>query len=189
LWRLVAQKIAAYIRFTPNPPEIEMTAASATVRTTIHAARETAFRHIAPIDLTSIFTGYGPLPSVAETRNQTGPWDAAGRSRTVVFSDGSSATERLTGYEDARGFSYKITGFTGVLRHLASEARGQWWFESAPDNQATSVVWRYEFVSRSAWLKPLVGLFTKRLWRGYMQRALTLSKAQVEALGVPQTGA
>jgi hypothetical protein len=44
------------------------------------------------------------------------------------------------------------------------------------------VVWRYEFVSRSKWLNPLVGLFTKRLWRGYMERALNLSKAQVEAL-------
>jgi hypothetical protein len=132
--------------------------------------------------LTSIFTGYGPLPSVAETRNQTGPWDAAGRSRTVVFSDGSSATETLTGYEEANRFSYRITGFTGVLRHLASEARGEWWFESTPADRVTSVVWRYEFVSRAKWLEPLVSLFTKRLWRGYMKRALNLSKAQVEAL-------
>jgi hypothetical protein len=60
--------------------------------------------------------------------------------------------------------------------------RGEWWFESTPTGEATSVVWRYEFVSRSKWLKPLVSLFTKRLWRGYMERALNLSKAQVEAL-------
>lgn len=154
---------------------------AATVHTTINALKAKAFRHIAPIDLTSIFTGFGPLPSVAETRNQTGPWDGAGRSRTVVFSDGSSATETLTGYEDAHRFSYRITGFTGVLRYLASEARGEWKFDTTPTGH-TSVVWRYEFVSRSKWLKPLVGLFTKRLWRGYMERALSLSKAQVEAL-------
>jgi hypothetical protein len=159
--------------------EIEM--ATTIVRTTVNASKATAFRHIAPIDLTSIFTGYGPLPSVVETRDQTGPWDAAGRSRTVVYSDGSSCSETLTGYEDASRFSYRITGFTGVLRLLVSEARGEWWFEGNT-GQATSVVWRWVFVSRSTWLKPLVGLFTKSLWRGYMKRALNMSKAQVEAL-------
>ncbi|HEX5738315.1 MAG TPA: SRPBCC family protein, partial [Hydrogenophaga sp.] len=107
-------------------------------------------------------------------------WDAAGRSRTVVFSDGSSATESLTGYDFPHGFTYRITGFTGVLRYLASEAKGQWWFESGARAGTTSVRWRYEFVSRHQWLRPLVSLFTRHLWRGYMQRALHLSKNQVE---------
>ena len=43
----------------------------AIVETTIEALTKDAFRHIVPIDLTSIFTGYGPLPAVTETRNQT----------------------------------------------------------------------------------------------------------------------
>ena len=159
-----------------------MNATSATVHTTINAARPEAFGHIMPIDLASIFTGYGPLPSVAGTRDATGPWDAAGRSRTVVFSDGSSATESLTGYDFPNGFTYRITGFTGVLKYLASEARGQWWFESAPGTTSTVVRWQYEFVSRFGFLKPLVSLFTQRLWRGYMSKALKLSKDQVEAL-------
>lgn len=158
------------------------TAVRTTVRTTIQAPRAATFHHIVPIDLPSIFTGYGPLPAIAETRHQTGPWDAAGRSRTVVFSDGSAATETLTAYNEGARFSYRIAGFTGVLRHLTSEARGEWWFETA--GPATIVVWRYEFVSRSAWLRPLVNLFTQSLWRGYMGRALTLSKAQVEGLAV-----
>ena len=159
-----------------------MNSTAATVHTTIHAAKADAFGHIVPIDLTSIFTGYGPLPSVSKTLNATGPWDAAGRSRTVVFSDGSSATESLTGYDFPNGFAYRITGFTGVLKYLASEARGQWWFESVPGAKATSVRWQYEFVSRFKLLKPLVSLFTQRLWRGYMTKALDLSKVQVEAL-------
>src|SRR3982751_5860587 len=158
-----------------------MQSAAATVITTIEAPQEKTFLHIVPIDLASIFTGYGPLPSVTETLNQTGPWDAAGRSRTVVFSDGSSAQEALTGYEYPNRFTYRITGFTGVLRFLASEARGEWWFESVPGRLATTVRWRYEFVSRSKFLKPLIGLFTRSLWRGYMAKALRLAKAQLEA--------
>lgn len=157
-----------------------MKSAAATVVTMIEASQEETFLHIVPIDLTSIFTGFGPLPSVTGSLNQTGPWDAAGRSRTVVFSDGSSARETLTSYEYPNRFAYRITEFTGVLRFLATEARGEWWFESVPDRAATSVRWRYEFISRSAILKPLVSLFTRSLWRGYMRKALHLSKEQVE---------
>ncbi|MEP6877023.1 MAG: SRPBCC family protein [Burkholderiales bacterium] len=149
---------------------------------TVHAAKADAFRNIVPIDLTSIFTGYGPLPSVTKTLNATGPWDSAGRSRTVVFSDVSSATESVTAYDSPNTFSYRITGFTGALKYLASEARGQWWFESAPGANTTSVRWQYEFVTRFKFLKPLVSLFVRRLWSGYMTKALSLSKVQVEAL-------
>jgi len=64
---------------------------AATVSTTIEASIEEAFGQIVPIDLTSIFTGYGPLPAVVQTRDQSGAWDAAGRTRTVAFADGSTA--------------------------------------------------------------------------------------------------
>ncbi|WP_411880844.1 SRPBCC family protein [Polaromonas sp. YR568] len=158
-----------------------MPSTAATVTTSIEAPAEKAFLHIVPIALASIFTGYGPLPSVTGTLDETGPWDAAGRSRTVVFSDGSSARETLVSYEYPSRFAYRITGFTGVLRFLASEAHGEWWFESVPGRSATSVRWRYEFISRSGILKPLVGLFTRTLWRGYMGKALRLARAQVEA--------
>jgi len=153
----------------------------ATVQTTIEASIEDAFEHIVPINLTSIFTGYGPLPAVTETRDQTGSWNAAGRTRTVVFSDGSSAQESLTGYEYPNRFTYSIKGFTGLLRLFTREAHGEWRFERVPGRNATAIHWRYEFVSRTKFLEPLVGFFTQKLWRGYMSRALSLSKAQVEA--------
>jgi hypothetical protein len=156
----------------------------AIVETTIEASTEVAFEHIVPIDLTSIFTGYGPLPAVTQTRDQSGNWDAEGRSRTVVFSDGSSAQESLTGYEYPNRFTYTIKNFTGVLRFFASEARGEWTFERVPGSSATRVRWSYEFVSRATFLEPLVGLFTQRLWRGYMRQSLSLSKAQLEAPAV-----
>jgi hypothetical protein len=161
----------------------------AIVETTIEAPTEVAFKHIVPIDLPSIFTGYGPLPSVIRTRDQTGSWDAAGRSRTVEFSDGSSARESLTGYEYPNRFTYRIDRFTGVLRFLATEALGEWTFERVPGSHSTKVRWSYEFVSRAKILQPLVGLFTQKLWRGYMSNALSLSKAQVEALPFEKRGA
>jgi hypothetical protein len=154
---------------------------AATVSTTIEASIDEAFGQIVPIDLTSIFTGYGPLPAVMQTRDQSGAWDAAGRTRNVAFSDGSTARESLPEYEYPHRFAYTIDHFTGVLRLLASEARGEWWFEQVPGRKATAIRWRYQFVSRSKFLEPLVGLFTRLLWRGYMLKALSLSKAKVEA--------
>lgn len=41
-----------------------MSLLSATVKTTVQANPTSTFEHIVPIDLTSIFTGYGPLPAV-----------------------------------------------------------------------------------------------------------------------------
>jgi hypothetical protein len=42
-----------------------------------HVDRDTTFCFIAPIDLTTIFRGYGPLPAVVGSIDQTGAWDAA----------------------------------------------------------------------------------------------------------------
>jgi hypothetical protein len=158
-----------------------MRSTAAEVQATVEAPLEKAFEHIVPIDLSSIFTGYGPLPAVSGTRNQTGGWNAAGQTRTVLLSDGSSAQEALTEYEHPRYFAYTVKGFTGVLRFLAREAHGEWWFERVPGKEATAIRWRYEFVSRTPFIEPLVCFITQRLWRGYMRKALGLSKAQVEA--------
>lgn len=158
-----------------------MRSTSAEVQTTVHAPIDKAFGHIVPIDLASIFTGYGPLPAVSGTRNQTGPWDAAGQTRTVLLSDGSSAQEALTACQFPSHFAYTVKSFTGILRWLAKEARGEWWFEHEPATQGTAIRWKYEFISRSPLLEPIVCLITQWLWKGYMRQALRLSKAQVEA--------
>lgn len=49
-----------------------MTSLSAVVEIEVQAPQALAFMHIVPIDLSSIFTGYGPLPSITGTHNQTG---------------------------------------------------------------------------------------------------------------------
>lgn len=65
-----------------------MSALATTVSAEVNANQVSAFEHIVPIDLSSIFTGYGPLPAVTKTKNQIGGWDAVGQTRTVHLSDG-----------------------------------------------------------------------------------------------------
>jgi hypothetical protein len=153
---------------------------SATVETVLPLQPAAAFAYIVPIDLPGIFTGYGPLPAVIGTRDQSGAWDGVGQSRTVLLSDGSSARERLTGYDPPRWFGYTVGDFSGSLRFLATSAEGEWWFTPAPGG-ATGIRWRYTFHARS-WLgAPVLGLVAGLLWRRYMRKALDLAGARLQA--------
>ncbi len=152
---------------------------SATVKTEISAPQIVVFEHIVPIDLTSILTGYGLIPSVVATKNQTGAWDAAGQTRTVILSDGSTINELLTKYEHPSYFSYTASDFTGILRHFATSMNGEWWFATDSSSGVTYVKWRYTFNARSKITAPIVWTITK-VFRGYMRKVLRLSKLQIE---------
>lgn len=153
---------------------------SATVETEIAAPQAAVFDYIVPIDLNLIFTGYGPLPAVIGVQNQTGRWDAAGQTRTVILSDASTAHELLTKYEHPHYFSYTVSEFSGVLRFLTKSANGEWWFKTNPSSNTTLIKWSYAFNTRSLFAAPLLWLITNFLWRGYMHKALMLSKSQIE---------
>lgn len=158
---------------------------SATVEITVKAAQTAAFDQIVPIDLKSIFTGYGPLPAVTSTQDQVGAWDAVDQTRTVHLSDGSSAQELLTKYEHPNYFSYTVSGFTGALRFLTTSANGEWWFGSVGSGQ-THIKWRYAFNARSVFAVPILWLVASVLWRNYMHKALRLSQIQVERNAVTE---
>jgi hypothetical protein len=148
-----------------------------TVETPCQAGPAQAFDVIAPIDLPLIFAGWGPLPGVRGVRDQTGPWDAPGRSRHVDLTDGSSATERLTEYTAPHSFAYELTEFTGVLARLVTRVRGEWTF--TPDGTGSLIRWTYSFFPRPG-RGLLVRLILVRLWRRYA--AATLTKAANAAI-------
>jgi hypothetical protein len=156
-----------------------MSLLSATVKITVIANQADAFEQIVPIDLTSIFKGYGPLPSVTGIEHQVGNWDASGQTRTVHLSDRSSVQELLTKYEHPRHFGYTVSDFTGVLGFLTTSANGEWWFSDNSSDQ-TTIEWRYTFNARSILAVPILWLITHLLWRNYMNNALQRSKLLIE---------
>jgi hypothetical protein len=150
------------------------------VQGTARADVETTFDVVVPIDLPRIFRGFGPLPAVVATTDQTGEWDHVGASRVVKLSDGRQANERITAYDRPRYFAYRVGPFEeGPLRHLIVEAHGEWWF-TAHDTTSTAIRWTYAFRPRR-YATPLVRLLIARLWRGYAKRALALAIDEVEA--------
>ena len=150
---------------------------SAAVAVTVEAVARTspqaAFDVIVPIDLPTIFRASRLLPGVAGVRDQSGPWDHAGATRTVMLTDGSQIAERLTAVERPSGFTYRLDQITGRLRLLVSHADGEWQFMPGPDGD-TLVRWTYAFTPRAG-RRALVRLVLAPLWRGYAQRALNLA--------------
>jgi len=127
------------------------------------------FEQVAPIDLTAIFKGWGPLPAVTGTRDQTGDWDHVGVSRAVLLADGSSAREELVAYNPPHHFGYKLT-FGGRFGAVVSDAAGTWWFKPAAGG-GTEVEWTYAFAPRPG-AGLLVSLGLAPLWRRYAAQVL-----------------
>jgi hypothetical protein len=149
-----------------------------TVEGSARAVRRRTFRAIAPVQLSEIFTGYGPLPGVVGTRDQKGEWDHVGATRTVELADGSEAREEITSYDEPSHFGYRLTGFTGLVRLLITHADGAWWFTEA-DGGDTHIRWTYTFQPR--WARATVVRATLGLlWSRYARQTLALAINEAE---------
>ena len=152
-----------------------------TVSTTTSAPREKAFDVIAPIELSSIFKRWLFIPGVDGVRDQSGPWNTEGQTRTVLLSDGTSVNEALTNVERPSSFGYRVGPFPRPLGLLATRASGSWSFTSQ-NNGDTGIRWTYRFepAPGRAWL---VRLIIAPAWKRYARHGLALAVAQAEATG------
>ena len=88
-----------------------------TVSSTTSASPERTFDVIVPIDLSSIFEPWFFIPGVDGARDQTGPWDVEGETRTVLRALNQVETVRT----DA---TLKITGTPQRHPEAPSDAAG-----------------------------------------------------------------
>jgi hypothetical protein len=134
---------------------------------------EAAFDVMTPIDLSLVFTGWGPLPAITHVEEQSGPWDHVGVHRRPQFSDGGSAVETMTHYQRPSYFAYEVTGFTNALRFAVQRATGDWTF--TPDlGGGVAVHWSYHFTAKPG-RGPLVRLLIGPMWKRYMRKGLAAS--------------
>jgi Polyketide cyclase / dehydrase and lipid transport len=149
---------------------------SITRQAIIEGTPEQVFNFIAAEDvLPKVLTGYGPLPAVVKTSENTGPWTVPGSARLIHLADNSTVREQVTHFEPSKRFAYRVWEFGNpVIRSLSTGARGEWIFSPAPGG--TMVTWTYTFTAKNAVTAvPLSGI-TQILWRGYMDVCLENSK-------------
>ena len=123
-----------------------------------------------PMPLPTLFRRwYGPIPPIKRVLNQTGEWDAAGKTRTVLLTGGGSMVEELTHVDPPHAFGYILSQIKGPLSPLVSRVDGDWLF--APSGTGTTVTWRWTIHPRSRLAAPALPVFGW-LWRGYAKQAL-----------------
>ena len=129
-----------------------------------------AFAGTLPIPLTTIFRRwYGPIPPVAEVREQEGEWGTPGQIRVVAFKGPGEMREKLISVDPPRSFGYRLSEVTGPMALLVDHIIGEWIF--APAAAGTEITWRWDIRPRSAmtaWALPLLG----SMWKSYARRAL-----------------
>lgn len=133
---------------------------------------EVVFSFITAEDvLPKVLTGYGPLPAVVRTSENTGPWDTPGSARLIHLADGSTVREQVTQYSRPGHFAYRVWEFGNpVVGRLATQARGEWTFAAVPGG--TRVTWTYTFTARNGLTALPLSAITHTLWRGYMNVCL-----------------
>ncbi|HEV7579406.1 MAG TPA: SRPBCC family protein, partial [Mycobacterium sp.] len=109
---------------------------------------EQAFDRTLPAPLPELFSRWhGPFPPIKEVRDQTGAWDAAGQTRTVLLAGGGSTREELTSVEPPRSFGYRLGNVTGPMALLVDHVLGEWIF--TPVAGGTEVTWRWDIHPKS----------------------------------------
>jgi polyketide cyclase/dehydrase/lipid transport protein len=130
---------------------------------------EKAFHTTLPVPLPEIFgRWYGPIPPIKQVRDQTGEWDAAGRSRRVVLV-GGSMREDLTSVDPPHSFGYRLTEIKGPMALLVGSVTGEWTFTAV--GGGTEITWRWSIFPKSALAAPGLPVFGM-VWRRYARRAL-----------------
>ncbi len=134
------------------------------------------FKFIAAEDvLPKVLTGYGPLPAVIRTSENTGLWTVPGSARLIHLADNTTVREQVTHFEPSSFFAYRVWEFGNpIVRSLSSGARGEWTFTAVPDG--TLVTWTYTFTAKNAVKSVPLSAITQILWRGYMDVCLENSK-------------
>jgi Polyketide cyclase / dehydrase and lipid transport len=136
----------------------------------IPVTSEAAFNGTVPMPLPTLFRRwYGPIPPIKSVVDQTGDWDAVGKTRTVVLTGGGSMREQLTSYDPPRSFGYMLSDVKGPMAPLVSRVEGLWSFE--PAGTGTRVTWQWTIHPRSALSAPVLPVFG-RLWLGYARQSL-----------------
>jgi len=138
-----------------------------------------AYELSGPLDPTKFYPGQGPLPAVVSVENQTGSWDAVGRTRTLMLSDGGHVVETITDAASPDLFTYELTDFQKLFGRLVSGARAEWRFER--EAGGTIIRWTYTFFAlpgRTGIVRAIVKLW----WAPYMRRVLPPIAREVERL-------
>lgn len=152
---------------------------SATAVTRIAANQEQVFDWFTALDISRVLNGYGPLPGVERTVDQTGSWKTAGETRRLEMSGSITAIQEILICDRPVFFAYRVTGFTHILDLMVHGAEARWRFDQICDG-ATEMRWTYTFWPRSMAGKLAIYPVITTFWTWYMRTTIQEMKRIAE---------
>ncbi len=119
----------------------------------------------------------GLIPGVKSLAGQTGAWSAAGQTRRLTLTDGSTAVETLIALE-SDGYRYRISDFSGLFNLIVKEANAR--FSVAPHGEGSLLTWTYEFMPKGGLAAAILSFLVDSQWNGFMDAALERLKGDIE---------
>ncbi|CAN5250965.1 hypothetical protein BH11ACT4_BH11ACT4_20840 [soil metagenome] len=146
-----------------------MSGSSASAEGIAASTPKQAYEISGPVEPTRFYPKFGPLPAVVAVRDQSGSWDATGRSRRLMLSDGGHVVETITNADSPTYFAYELSDFQKLFGMLVTGARAEWRFERV--ETGTRIRWTYTFFGKPGrgWV---VALIVRLFWAPYMKRVL-----------------
>jgi len=146
-----------------------MSKARATVELVAGTSLAWTWEVLTPIDPTRFYPRFGIIPATVAVRDQSGPWNVVGSTRTLLLSDGGRVVETIIDVVEPTFFAYELTEFSKVFKVLVDHARAEWTFTEVEGG--THVSWSYEFFARKGW-GWVLGVIIARAWEPYMRSVL-----------------
>jgi len=154
----------------------------------VNVPRERFFYWFLSVELEKIMHSYAILPGVSSTRNQTGLMHQVGASREIVFTDGSSAIEKILSSDPPGIINYRVYNLTSIFRYLVRDGDAQFTLHEQSPNE-TIVDWRYTFYGHNRLAQLILQPLVSTMWRGFMRATLSRAKllAEVELSSHPSS--
>lgn len=162
-------------------PALTADQVASTVETEVRAPIEAVFDYVVREDTPARdLRGYGLVDGVQGDRRLTaGGWDHPGARRVVVLEGGSTLVEQIERLDRPHHFRYRVSDFSFVLRHLATEGRGYW--ELLPEAAGTRVRWTYVLTAKSCEARPALRAAVDAFFEPYMRQGLASIRRHIEA--------
>jgi hypothetical protein len=139
------------------------------------APPEAVWAALTDLDNMPLFSGYGPIPGIAEARWIDGSSFRAGAVREIRNRDGSTHREDVAAAVAPTLLEDRIHGFTSPLRFLVREARDRFVLTAEQRGNGTRLERTFTLELRSAVVAPLAALLLPLLRRAIRRHHAALA--------------
>jgi hypothetical protein len=148
---------------------------TAEITTVFDTTLERAFKSPMLCDITKVHSGYGITPKVTHCTDDV-TWGKVGGSRIVwmaktpMFKGGESSLDTVLERRENEYWKIEISDFRSWSMGF-EKFQGEWFTTQQADGKIL-VRYKYTMYSNSALFYPFHWLFTKVIWKNYMQHVM-----------------